>query len=67
LSAFTDLAAPLKARHTREKDMKNIALKEVEASESEVDSGLLIGWLDRANLARELTLSVDALACQLMP
>jgi len=61
LSAFTDLAAPLKARHTREKDMKNIALKEVEASAPEVDSGLLTGWLDRANLARELTLSVDTL------
>jgi hypothetical protein len=53
LSAFTDLAAPLKARHTREKDMKNLALKEAEASTPEVDTGLLTGWLDRANLARE--------------
>jgi len=61
LSAFTDLAAPLEACHTREKDMKNIALKQVEDSAPEVDSGLLTGWLDRTNLARELTLSVDTL------
>jgi len=55
------LAAPLKARYTRGKDMKNICLKEVEASTPDVDTGLLTGWLDRANLARELTLSVDTL------
>jgi len=36
-SANTDLAAPLKARHTRGKDMKNICLKEVEASTPDVD------------------------------
>jgi len=41
--------------------MKNIALKEVEASTPEVDSGPLIGWLNRTDLARELTLSVDTL------
>ena len=61
MSVFTDLAAPLKARHTREKDMKKIALMEVEASTPEADTGLLTGWLDRADLARELTLSVDTL------
>ena len=41
--------------------MKNIALKEVEASAPEADTGLLTGWLDRTDLARELTLSVDTL------
>jgi len=61
LSAFTDLAAPLKARHTREKDMKNIDLSVIDEAAPEADAGLLTGWLDRANLARELTLSVDTL------
>ena len=41
--------------------MKNIDLKEVDDAVSEVDTGLLTGWLDRADLARELTLSVDTL------
>ena len=41
--------------------MKNIALKPIEDTAQEVDTGLLTGWLDRANLARELTLSVDTL------
>jgi hypothetical protein len=61
LSAFTDLAAPLKAHHTLEKDMKNIGLKETDDAVPEADTGLLVGWLDRADLARELTLSVDTL------
>ena len=41
--------------------MKNIALKEIDDAVPEVDTGLLTGWLDRADLARELTLSVDTL------
>jgi len=41
--------------------MKNIALKETADAVPEVDTGLLTGWLDRADLARELTLSVDTL------
>ena len=41
--------------------MKNIALKETDDAVPEVDTGLLTGWLDRADRARELTLSVDAL------
>ena len=41
--------------------MKNIALKEIDDAVPEVNTGLLTGWLDRADLARELTLSVDTL------
>ncbi len=41
--------------------MKNISLKEVGPNAPEVDSGLLTGWLNRTDLARELTLSVDTL------
>ena len=41
--------------------MKNISLKEVEPASPEVNSGLLTGWLNRTDLARELTLSVDTL------
>ncbi len=41
--------------------MKKIGLKEIADAVPEVDTGLLTGWLDRADLARELTLSVDTL------
>ena len=41
--------------------MKNIGLKDEGPSAPEVDSCLLTGWLNRADLARELTLSVDTL------
>ena len=41
--------------------MKNIGLKETGDAVPEADTGLLVGWLDRADLARELTLSVDTL------
>jgi hypothetical protein len=41
--------------------MKNISLKGVNPAVPEVDSGLLTGWLNRTDLARELTLSVDTL------
>jgi hypothetical protein len=41
--------------------MKKIDLSAAEDAEPEFDSGLLIGWLDRTDLARELTLSVDTL------
>jgi hypothetical protein len=41
--------------------MKNIGLKDANPPAPEVDSGLLIGWLNRTDLARELTLSVDTL------
>ena len=41
--------------------MKNISLKDADPAAPEVDSGLLIGWLNRTDLARELTLSVDTL------
>ncbi|MEI6100145.1 MAG: hypothetical protein WCS20_18055 [Alphaproteobacteria bacterium] len=41
--------------------MKNIGLIDADTTNPEVDSGLLIGWLDRTDLARELTLSVDTL------
>ncbi len=40
--------------------MKNIDLNEPDAA-PEVDTGLLTGWLNRSDLARELTLSVDTL------
>ena len=41
--------------------MKTIGLNETVEHAADEDSGLLTGWLDRANLARELTLSVDTL------
>ena len=41
--------------------MKNIGLKDSSESVPEVDTGLLTGWLNRTDLARELTLSVDTL------
>ena len=41
--------------------MKNISLKEVDPTAPAVESGLLTGWLNRTDLARELTLSVDTL------
>ena len=41
--------------------MKNIGLKATDAATPEVDTGLLTGWLNRTDLARELTLSVDTL------
>ena len=41
--------------------MKNIGLKNADPAAPEVESGLLIGWLNRTDLARELTLSVDTL------
>ncbi len=41
--------------------MKTIGLNETVEVAGDEDSGLLTGWLDRANLARELTLSVDTL------
>ena len=41
--------------------MKNIGLKASDDTVPEVDTGLLTGWLDRTDLARELTLSVDTL------
>ena len=41
--------------------MKNIGLKDTESTAPEVETGLLTGWLNRTDLARELTLSVDTL------
>ena len=41
--------------------MKNISLKETGEAKPEADTGLLTGWLNRTDLARELTLSVDTL------
>ena len=41
--------------------MKTIGLKDADTAVPEVDTGLLTGWLDRTDLARELTLSVDTL------
>ena len=41
--------------------MKNIGLKAVSEEIPDVDTGLLVGWLNRTDLARELTLSVDTL------
>ena len=41
--------------------MKNIGLKAKDDAAPEVDTGLLVGWLNRTDLARELTLSVDTL------
>ena len=41
--------------------MKKISLGVAEDAAPEVDSGLLTGWLNRTDLARELTMSVDTL------
>ena len=41
--------------------MENIGLKDTGDSAAGEDTGLLQGWLNRAELARELTLSVDTL------
>ena len=41
--------------------MKKIGLTASEGAAPEVDTGLLIGWLNRTDLARELTLTVDTL------
>jgi len=41
--------------------MKKIGLSAVDDAVPEVDTGLLTGWLDRVDLARDLTLSVDTL------
>ena len=41
--------------------MKTIGLKATVAATPDDETGLLIGWLNRADLARELTLSVDTL------
>jgi hypothetical protein len=61
LSPLTDFSAPIGERRVWRKDMKNIDLKATDDATPEVDSGLLTGWLDRTDLARELTLSVDTL------
>ena len=41
--------------------MKKIGLSAADDAPSDVDTGLLTGWLNRTDLARELTLSVDTL------
>ena len=41
--------------------MKKIGLTPVDAAAPDMDTGLLTGWLNRTDLARELTLSVDTL------
>ena len=41
--------------------MKKIDLSAADDAAPEVDTGLLTGWLNRTDLARELTLSVDTL------
>ena len=41
--------------------MKNIGLKDTGDVAPDGDTGLLTGWLNRTDLARELTLSVDTL------
>jgi hypothetical protein len=61
LSPPTDFSAPIVERRARRKHMKKIDLTAAEDAAPEVDSGLLIGWLNRTDLARELTLSVDTL------
>ena len=61
LSPLTDFSAPIEERRARRKDMKKIDLSAAEDAVPELDSGLLTGWLNRTDLARELTLSVDTL------
>ena len=41
--------------------MKKIGLTAVADAAPDMDTGLLTGWLNRTDLARELTLSVDTL------
>lgn len=41
--------------------MKKIGLSAADEVVPDVDTGLLTGWLNRTDLARELTLSVDTL------
>jgi len=41
--------------------MKKIGLTAVDDVVPDVDTGLLTGWLNRTDFARELTLSVDTL------
>ena len=41
--------------------MKTIGLKDTDDAAPDDDTGLLVGWLNRADLARELTLTVDTL------
>ena len=41
--------------------MKKTGLSAADDATPEVDTSLLIGWLNRTDLARELTLSVDTL------
>ena len=61
LALLTDVGALILERRAWRKDMKTIGLKDADTAVPEVDSGLLIGWLARTDLARELTLSVDTL------
>lgn len=41
--------------------MKNIGLSDAGEAVPDAETGLLTGWLNRSDLARELTLSVDTL------
>ena len=41
--------------------MRTIGLKDTDDAAPDDDTGLLVGWLNRADLARELTLTVDTL------
>lgn len=41
--------------------MTKNSLSAVEDAAPDLDTGLLVGWLNRTDLARELTLSVDTL------
>jgi hypothetical protein len=41
--------------------MKTIGMKDTDDAAPDDDTGLLVGWLNRADLARELTLTVDTL------
>ena len=41
--------------------MRTIGLKDTDDAAPDDDTGLLTGWLNRADLARELTLTVDTL------
>ena len=61
LALLTNVGALILERLAGRKYMKTIGLKDAEMGGPEVDTGLLTGWLDRTDLARELTLSVDTL------
>ena len=41
--------------------MKTIGMKDTDDAAPDDDTGLLVGWLNRADHARELTLTVDTL------